>query len=188
MNSKLFNIPSTAFQSVILLIILFFIVSRQIDHKRDNIDVKRVILNLEKKHLLKRGKFLKGGSRFIQSWIKILPEPTNDEQIQHFQNELNNCYKLELEQYVDYYENGIGQKPSSSLTETSERILLEQQSWIEQLRWKLHNPTVQQNSSGKIFLLTLSLQLFWKIRKMLKKSRLLLYDFLTNGKTDYFEC
>ncbi len=157
-----------------------------LDQKRDNIDVEQAILNLEKKHLLKRGKFLKGGSRLIDSWIKILPEPTNDEQIQHFQSELNNCYKLGLERYVDFYESGIGQKSSSSLTETSERILFEQQSWIEQLRWKLHNPTVQQNSSGKIFLSTLSLELFWKIQKMMKKSRLLLCDILTNGKNRLF--
>ncbi|CAF1374351.1 unnamed protein product [Rotaria sp. Silwood1] len=115
------------------------------NHKRDNIDVKQILLNLEKKHLLKRGKFVKVGSRLIESWIKLLPEPTNDEQIRYFQNELNINYQLELEKYIDYYEDGIDQK--SSLTEESKRILLAQRSWIEQLRRKIHSSAFQQNSS-----------------------------------------
>ena len=106
--------------------------------------------------MLKRGKFLKSGPRFIESWIKILPDPTNDEQIQYFQNHFNKSYQLELEKYIGFYEDGIDRRSSSSsslsLTETSERILLAQQSWIEQLRWKLQNPIIQQNLSGTIVL------------------------------------
>ncbi|CAF2139182.1 unnamed protein product [Rotaria magnacalcarata] len=115
------------------------------NYKRDNIDVKEVLLNLEKKRLLKCGKFLKVGSRSIDSWIKILPEPTNDEEIRSLRNELNSNYQLELEKYIELYESGIDHK--SSLTETSERILLTQRLWIEQLRWKLNSPTIQQNIS-----------------------------------------
>ncbi|CAF4120079.1 unnamed protein product, partial [Rotaria magnacalcarata] len=50
------------------------------NYKRDNIDVKAILSNLEKKCLLKHGKFLKVGSRSIDSWIKILSVPTNDEE------------------------------------------------------------------------------------------------------------
>ncbi|CAF2151031.1 unnamed protein product [Rotaria magnacalcarata] len=54
--------------------------NKRADYKRDNIDVKAILSNLEKKCLLKHGKFLKVGSRSIDSWIKILSVPTNDEE------------------------------------------------------------------------------------------------------------
>jgi hypothetical protein len=111
---------------------------------------------LEKKRLLKHGKFIKTGSRLIESWIKTLPEPTNDEQIRYFENELNSSYQLELEKYIDYYEDGIDNK--SSLTETSELLLVTQRSWIEPLRCKIRNSAVQQNSPGKILISAISLE------------------------------
>lgn len=95
----------------------------------------------------------------IEGWIKILPEPTNDEQIQFFQNELNGNYQLELEKYIDFYEDGVGQRSSSSLTETSERILSVQELWIEPLRSKLNNSAFRQRTSGKTSLSMCELQL-----------------------------
>ncbi|CAF2264232.1 unnamed protein product [Rotaria magnacalcarata] len=86
------------------------------NYKRDNIDVKAILSNLEKKCLLKHGKFLKVGSRSIDSWIKILSVPTNDEEIHVFRNELNNNYQLGLDKYIDLYKSGTDHK--SSLSET----------------------------------------------------------------------
>ncbi|CAF3856692.1 unnamed protein product [Rotaria sordida] len=113
--------------------------------KRDNIDVKQVLLYLENKHFLKHGRFLKAGSRSIESWIKLLPEPKNFEQIQRFQSELSSSYQLGLEKYIDYYEHGTDNK--STLTEMSERILSEQRSLIDELRKEIRNTTVVEDSS-----------------------------------------
>ncbi|CAF1308626.1 unnamed protein product [Rotaria magnacalcarata] len=118
------------------------------NHKRDNVDVKEILSSLEKKHFLKRGKFLKVGTRLLDSWMKILPNPANDQEIYCFRNELNKSYQIELEKYISLYESGIDHK--SSLTETSESILLTQRRWIEQLRWKLGNSAIQPNSSELI--------------------------------------
>jgi hypothetical protein len=120
-----------------------------IDHKRDNIDVKQLLSNLEKKRLLKCGKFIKSSFRLVESWIKMLPDPTNDEEIQHFKNELNTSYQLDFEKYVDFYEHGVDDK--SLLTETGHNILSTQRSWIEEIQQKIHNPSFQNKSSGKIF-------------------------------------
>ena len=111
--------------------------------------------------MLKRGKFVKVGSRLIESWLKILPEPTSDKEIQYFQNELRTSYQLELEKYIDFYEDGIDHK--SSLTEASERILLAQRSWIEQLRSKIDSAAIQQNNLGRTLLPTIILGTFYKI-------------------------
>ncbi|CAF1657208.1 unnamed protein product, partial [Adineta ricciae] len=86
------------------------------NHKRDHIDVKEILTNLEKKRFLKHGKFVKSSFRLIESWIKMLPDPTNDEQIEDFRNKLNSNYQLDLQKYLDYYKHGANSK--SSLTET----------------------------------------------------------------------
>ncbi len=44
--------------------------------------------------LLQKGKYVKVGSRSIHSWIKLLPDQTDDGQILYFQNELYNSYQL----------------------------------------------------------------------------------------------
>ncbi|CAF0822804.1 unnamed protein product [Rotaria sordida] len=115
------------------------------NYKRDNIDVKQLLLNLQKKRFLKCGKFKKSSFRLIETWIKMLPDPTNDEQFQHFKNELNTSYQLDLEKYIEYYEHGIDD--NSLLTEAGQNILLTQKSWIEQLRQKIHNPSMQNARS-----------------------------------------
>lgn len=120
-----------------------------IDYKRDNIDVKELLVNLEKKRLLKCGKFMKSSYRLLESWIKMLPDPTNDEEIQHFKNELNTSYQLDFEKYVDFYEHGVDGK--SLLTETGHNILSTQRSWIEEIQKTIHNSSVQNKSSGKLF-------------------------------------
>lgn len=143
-----------------------------LDYKRDKIDIKGILLNLEKKHLLKGGKFLKVGSRLIDSWIKAIPNPTSDKEIDLFQNELNS-YQLEFEKYIDLYSNAVDHK--STLTEASERILLEQRSWIEQLRLKFNNPTIQENISGKILFLATSVNILCNAWSFLKQSQILLH-------------
>ncbi len=120
-----------------------------LDYKRDNIDVKKILLNLENKQLFKRGKYIKAGNRTIDGWVKILPEPTNAEQIKSFDDELKNSYQFTLEKYIDYYEKGVDNK--SSLSEATGNILSQQRSWISELREKILGGVVEQNNSGRIF-------------------------------------
>ena len=99
--------------------------------------------------MLKCGKFIKSSFRLVESWIKMLPDPTDDEQIQDFKNELNASYQLDLEKYLDYYNHGVDDK--SLLTETGNDILLKQRSWIEKIQRKLHNASIRNESPGKMF-------------------------------------
>jgi hypothetical protein len=128
-----------------------------IDHKRDNIDVKQLLSNLEKKRLVKCGKFIKSSFRLVESWIKMLPDPTDDEQIQEFKNELNTSYQLDLEKYLDYYKHGVDGK--SLLTETGNNILLTQRSWVEKIQQKIHNPSIQNKTPGKMFSLIITFEI-----------------------------
>ncbi|UJR17415.1 hypothetical protein I4U23_004310 [Adineta vaga] len=114
------------------------------DHKRDRIDVKRLLANLEKKSFLKHGKFVKSSFRLIESWIKILPEPTADEQIEDFRKKLNSEYQLSLQKYLDYYKHGVDNK--SLLNETGYNILTTQRSWIEKIQQKIHSPSILKKS------------------------------------------
>jgi len=79
----------------------------------------------------------------------MLPDPTNDEEIQHFKNELNTSYQLDLEKYLDYYKHGVDDK--SLLTETGNGILSTQRSWIEKIQQKTNNPSIRNKSPGKMF-------------------------------------
>lgn len=119
-----------------------------LDFRRDNINVKELLLSLEKKKLLKSGKFLKVGSRSIDSWIKSLPDPENDEDICGFRRDLYNNYQLELDKYINLYENGVDYKPS--LTEASEYMLFIQRQWVEKLRSKLISLDFKQNNYGNL--------------------------------------
>jgi aromatic ring hydroxylase len=105
---------------------------------------------LENKQLFKRGKYIKAGNRTIDGWMKILPEPTNAEQIKSFEEKLKNNYELTLEKYIDYYEKGVDNK--SSLSEATVNILIEQRSWISELREKILDGVIEESNSGMIFL------------------------------------
>ncbi|CAF1037821.1 unnamed protein product [Adineta ricciae] len=94
------------------------------NHKRDNVDVKKILSNLKHKHLLKRA---------------------DDEQIKSFQNQLNESYGFTLEKYIDYYEKGSDSK--SSLSEVTGQVLVQQRSWIEELREKILNNVIEQKKS-----------------------------------------
>ncbi|CAF4236239.1 unnamed protein product [Rotaria magnacalcarata] len=113
----------------------------------DMVDVKKDIVS-ELKVIQNPMNCFSVGTRLLDSWMKILPNPANDQEIYCFRNELNKSYQIELEKYISLYQSGIDHK--SSLTETSESILLTQRRWIEQLRWKLGNSAIQPNSSELI--------------------------------------
>jgi len=105
---------------------------------------------LEKKLLIKKGKYIKVGSRSIESWIKQLPDPTNDEQILYFQNELHHNYEITLEQYVNMYVEGIDCN-NTTLDVSGEELLTKQGLWISPLKQKLHYLSVDSNFARKHF-------------------------------------
>ncbi|CAF4308031.1 unnamed protein product [Rotaria magnacalcarata] len=107
------------------------------NHKRNKIDVKEVISNLEKKSFIKRGKYIKAGSRAIESWIKQLPDPSNDEQILCFQSELHYNYEITLKQYLDTYTKSIDCN-STMLWQSGKELLETQRLWISLLKEKLN--------------------------------------------------
>ncbi|CAF2053053.1 unnamed protein product [Rotaria magnacalcarata] len=107
------------------------------NHKRNKIDVKEVISNLEKNSFIKRGKYIKAGPRAIESWIKQLPDPSNDEQILCFQSELHYNYEITLKQYLDTYTKSIDCN-STALCQSGKELLETQRLWISLLKEKLN--------------------------------------------------
>ena len=87
---------------------------------------------------IRRGKYIKAGSRSIESWIKQLPDPANDEQILYFQNELHHSYKITLKQYLDIYDESVDCK-NATLFQCGEEILATQRLWVQELNRKLNN-------------------------------------------------
>ena len=106
-----------------------------LDSSRKNINVKQLLSNLESKSILKRGKYIKAGSRTVDSWIKILPNPGNDEEFKNFKQGLTLFYQMEMSKYLDWYEAGDRNQPV--FTEAGEQVAVIQRQWIPHLRQKL---------------------------------------------------
>ena len=92
------------------------------------------------------------GSRFIDIWVKILPKPSNIEQIKYFQDEFRNTYQFDLQQYINLYERAIDHD-KTCLNNVGQQILLTQKSWIAELKEKIDVENIRYTDSSIYFCL-----------------------------------
>ena len=88
------------------------------------------------------------GSRSIESWIKMLPNPTNDEEILYFRNELYHNYEITIEQYLNIFIESVNCK-NTTLNEFGQVLIAKQRLWSEQLKEKFNYVVVNSISTRK---------------------------------------
>ena len=118
------------------------------DSGRDQINVKQLLLNLESKSILKRGKYIKAGSRTVDSWMKILPNPKKIRDVEHFANKLLKFYQIEFQKYILLYENGI-HRMKMILSDSGQHLLSEQREYLSLLREKQSVNIEQSNDQSE---------------------------------------
>ena len=83
----------------------------------------------------------------IESWIKALPNPENDEALNHFHHVLVNHYHMTMEDYLNMYETSDNRK--MILSRTADEIIKIQSDWIPHLREKMRKFFKKSQSTGE---------------------------------------
>ncbi|CAF4033679.1 unnamed protein product [Didymodactylos carnosus] len=118
---------------------------------RDNIDVKNLLICLERKKLLISDKYLKTAARTIESWMKTLPAPDINE-LQEFNDLLIRDYKITLECYIKEFEDNQDFSDTVMLTDCGIQKVKQLHDWIPELKSEMlkinHTPKEAQNQSA----------------------------------------